>query len=124
MQGVPRLCLYPPPLCVTHSKQLEKEAGVVSFWSLYAPQIGDRLAILKFELRLLIPKWLISLGFDFLTITLFVSATGDQTGDQRGIIPRAMEHLGTYMHQQEAASGWKFSFLVSFIEIYLEQVLV
>ena len=46
---------------------------------------------------------------------------GTPDGLHRGIIPRAMAHLGEYMRDQEN-HGWSFEFEVSYLEIYMEQV--
>ena len=46
---------------------------------------------------------------------------GSGTGDQRGIIPRAIEKVGAYKTELEA-NGWQYSMQVSFVEIYNEQI--
>lgn len=46
---------------------------------------------------------------------------GASNGEGRGIIPRAMEHLGQYKMQQEQG-GWYFIFEVSYLEIYNEKI--
>ena len=47
---------------------------------------------------------------------------GKLYGDDRGIVPRSLELLGEYK-KQKAKTGWKFLFQVTFVEIYMEQVL-
>lgn len=46
---------------------------------------------------------------------------GAPSGDQRGIIPRAIEQVAAYKAQLEE-SGWEFEMKISFVEIYCEQI--
>jgi kinesin family protein C1 len=43
------------------------------------------------------------------------------TGDNRGIIPRAIEQVGNYKQQLEK-DGWKYEMKISFLEIYNETI--
>jgi kinesin family protein C1 len=47
--------------------------------------------------------------------------TGSGTGSMRGIIPRAMQQVGTYKTELEC-KGWEYFMEVSFIEIYNETI--
>lgn len=44
---------------------------------------------------------------------------GSGSGEERGIIPRAMEQVGRYMEKM-SEMGWEYSMEVSFVEIYNE----
>ena len=46
---------------------------------------------------------------------------GSGVGQMRGIIPRAIEQVGTYKQQLEK-DGWKYEMKVSFLEIYNETI--
>lgn len=47
--------------------------------------------------------------------------TGTGTGTMRGIIPRAMEQVGSYKNELER-KGWEYQMEISYIEIYNENI--
>ena len=49
---------------------------------------------------------------------------GANTGDQRGLVPRAIDHLFSTLEQRRSSSGGKkdAAMVVSFLEIYLDQI--